>query len=103
MKEIKRLVDHFADRVNINLREASFDIGSYIRKRIPSYWFARFYALHAFTPHRPVHFRLGKLCFAGSYFLGRCRVEHSILCKSHVRGDELKTREGIYPAVLIRP
>ena len=44
MKHLERLVDRIIDRVNINLREPSFDVGPYIIDMIQLEQFVKFYA-----------------------------------------------------------
>jgi len=97
MKELQKLVDRIIDRVNINLREPAFDVGPYIRKLIPPGQFCKFYAFYGLTLHHPLHFYFKHSSMAGSYFLGKCIVDHSVLYKSDIRGDELKGRGEIFP------
>jgi len=44
-----------------------------------------------------LHFHFRQCGLAGSYFLGKCIVEHAILYKSDIRGDELKKRGDVLP------
>lgn len=97
MTELERLIDRIIDRVNINLREPAFDVGPYVRDLIPLDQFARFYAFYGLTLHHPLHFHFKHSSLAGSYFLGKCIVDHSVLYKSDIRGDELKAQGGIFP------
>ncbi|HBD07129.1 MAG TPA: transferase, partial [Syntrophobacteraceae bacterium] len=92
MNQLQRLTERIIDRVNINLREPSWDVGPYVRGLIPADQFSRFYAFYGLTPHHPLHFHFRQCGLAGSYFLGKCIVEHAILYKSDIRGDELKKR-----------
>ena len=96
MKHLEKLIDRIIDRVNVNLRKPAFDVGVYIRNLIPLEQFARFYAFYALTSHHPLHFHFTHSSVAGSYFLGKCIVDHSVLYKSDVRGDELKARGDIF-------
>jgi carbonic anhydrase/acetyltransferase-like protein (isoleucine patch superfamily) len=96
MKELNELIDRIADRVNVNLREPSFDAGPYIRGFISPEKFYRFYAFYGLTPDHPLRFHFRNSSLAGSYFLGKCFVEHSVLYKSDIRGDELKSRGDIF-------
>lgn len=93
MYRLEKLIDRIIDRVNINLREPAFNVAPYVRHLIAPEQFAKFYAFYGLTPHHPLHFVFTHSCLAGSYFLGRCTVDHSVLYKSDLRGDELK-REG---------
>lgn len=96
MKELNELINRIVDRVNVNLREPSFDVGQFIRDLIPPEKFTRFYAFYGLTPDHPLHFHFKSSSLAGSYFLGKCLVEHSVLYKSDIRGDELKSRGDIF-------
>jgi len=90
MRVLENLIERIIDRVNVNLREPSFDVGPYIRDLIPLGQFGRFYAFYGLTPDHPLHFHFVHSNLAGSYFLGKCTVDHSVLYKSDIRGDELK-------------
>ena len=48
-----------------------------------------------FTASPPIirlYFRFNQSSLAGSYFLGKCIVDYSVLYKSDIRGDELKSQ-----------
>jgi carbonic anhydrase/acetyltransferase-like protein (isoleucine patch superfamily) len=90
MKQLEKLIDRIIDRVNINLREPAFDVGPYVRHLVPPEQFVKFYAFYGLTLHHPLHFSFHQSTLAGSYFLGKCVVEYSVLYKSDIRGDELK-------------
>ena len=90
MKELEDLINRIIDRVNVNLIEPAFDVGPYVRTVIPLEQFVRFYAFYGLTCHHPLHFHFNHSNVAGSYFLGKCTVDHSVLYKTDVRGDELK-------------
>lgn len=96
MEYLEKLIDRIIDRVNVNLRKPAFDAGIYIRHIIPLEQFSRFYAFYALTLHHPLHFHFTHSSVAGSYFLGKCIVDHSVLYKNDVRGDELKARGDIF-------
>jgi carbonic anhydrase/acetyltransferase-like protein (isoleucine patch superfamily) len=96
MKELNKLLDRIIQRININLREYGFDVGPYVRDLIPTDKMIKFYAFYAITPHHPLNFEFEHSSLAGSYFLGKCRVTNSILYKSDIRGDELKTRDALF-------
>jgi len=96
MTALNRLVNRIIDRVNVNLREPGFDVGPYIRGVIPWTKFSKFYAFYGLTLHHPIHFHFEHSSIAGSYFLGKCTVDHSVLYKSDIRGDELKGRGDIF-------
>ncbi|MFC1515667.1 transferase [Thermodesulfobacteriota bacterium] len=96
MKELNHLIDRIVDRVNINLRETDFDVGPYIRQAVPLKQLVKFYSFYGFTPLHPLHFHFRRSSLAGSYFLGKCSVDLSVLYKSDIRGDELKSKGDIF-------
>jgi len=92
MKELEKLIERIINRVNINLREPAFDVRPYLQQIIPFKQFGKFYAFYGLTPHHPLFFRFNHSSLAGSYFLGKCIVDYSVLYKSDIRGDELKRK-----------
>lgn len=90
MKKLKELRDRIENRVNVNLREMDFDVRPLLQALVPLEQFAKFYAFYGLTPYHPLHFHFSNSTMAGSYFLGKCVVEHSMIYKSDIRGDELK-------------
>ncbi len=92
MKQLKQLINRIAQRTSINLREIGFDVFPYMETIIPFDHFIRFYALYGVTPFHPLDFCFSHSNIAGSYFLGKCTVDHSIVFKSDIRGDELKKK-----------
>jgi carbonic anhydrase/acetyltransferase-like protein (isoleucine patch superfamily) len=92
MRDLEKLLDRIIQRVNINLRELEFDVNPYMRSQLQLEKLGKFYAFYGITPHHPLNFHFSHSSLAGSYFLGKCRVDNSILYKSDVRGDELKGR-----------
>ncbi len=96
MKQLEKLIDRIINRVNINLREPAFDVGPYIRRTIPLGQFGKFYGFYGLTSHHPLYFRFHFSSLAGSYFLGKCTVAYSVLYKSDIRGDELKSRGHLF-------
>lgn len=95
MKHLEKLIDRIIDRVNINLRYPTFDVGPYLRELIPLNQFVKFYAFYGLTLHHPLHFHFNHSSLAGSYFLGKCLVDFSVLYKSDIRGDELKRKGDV--------
>ena len=93
MKVLKDLETRIINRVNINLREMDFDLRPWLQDLVPLEQFAKFYAFYGLTPHHRLHFHFANSTLAGSYFLGKCVVEHSMLYKSDIRGDELKSKD----------
>jgi carbonic anhydrase/acetyltransferase-like protein (isoleucine patch superfamily) len=96
MKQIENLIARIAQRININLRELKFDLAPYIQNVLPIGQLAKFYAFYGITPHHPLNFHFSHSNLAGSYFLGKCRVDHSVLYKSDIRGDELKRKDDVF-------
>lgn len=96
MKQLEKLIDRIINRVNINLREPAFDVRPYIQNIIPMQQFGKFYAFYGLTAHHPLYFRFNQSSLAGSYFLGKCMVDYSVLYKSDIRGDELKSRGDLH-------
>jgi carbonic anhydrase/acetyltransferase-like protein (isoleucine patch superfamily) len=96
MKQLEKLIDRIINRVNINLREPAFDVRPYIQGVIPRRQFGKFYAFYGLTSHHPLYFRFNQSSLAGSYFLGKCLVDYSVLYKSDIRGDELKSQGDIH-------
>ncbi len=96
MKHLEKLVDRIIAQLNINLRNFGFDAGPYLKKRIPKKQLLKFYAFYGITAHHPLHFHFSNSSLAGSYFLGQCKVDNSVLYKSDIRGDELKSKGTHY-------
>ena len=96
MNALKDLLDRIVQRVNINLREFEFDVGPFVRDLIPLNQMVKFHAYYGITPHHPLNFEFRHSNLAGSYFLGKCRTNNSILYKSNVRGDELKKKGDLF-------
>ena len=96
MQTLEKLFDRIVQRVNINLRELAYDVTPYVRDLIPVNQMVKFYAFYGITPHHPLDLEFRHSNLAGSYFLGKCRVNNSILYKSDIRGDELKKRGDLY-------
>jgi carbonic anhydrase/acetyltransferase-like protein (isoleucine patch superfamily) len=96
MKRLEQLIQRIIYRVNINLRQYGFDVAPYIRETVPLNHLLKFYAFYGVTSHHPLHFHFSKSNIAGSYFLGKCKVDNSVLYKTDVRGDELKAKGDIF-------
>ncbi len=92
MKQLNKLIDHIVHRVNINLREPLVDVGPYVKGLLPKDSFAIYYAFYSLTSTHPLKFHFRHSSIGGTYFLGKCVVDHSILYKSDIRGDELKRK-----------
>mgnify|MGYP000961846280 CR=1 FL=1 len=98
MTKLDELISRIIDRVNINLREPSFDVGPYVRDLIDRDKFTKYYAFYGLTSTNPLRFHFSNCNIAGSYFLGQCCVDYSVVYKCDVRGDELKRKGDIFQA-----
>lgn len=96
MKQVEKLISQIASRINTILLKHGFDADLYIRKCIPLDKLNKFYAFYGITSFHPLGFYFRHSNLAGSYFLGKCSVENSILYKSDIRGDELKAKGEIF-------
>jgi carbonic anhydrase/acetyltransferase-like protein (isoleucine patch superfamily) len=96
MQEVNNLIERIIDRININLRKPAFDVRPYIRHLIPPSQLCKFYAFYGLTPNDKFHLRLSHSSLAGSYFLGKCIVDYSLLYKTDIRGDELKRKGTVF-------
>lgn len=92
MKNLEKLMKRIIDRVNINLRSFSIDVAPYMQNIVAMDRFAKFYAFYGIWSNHPIHFHFSNSNLSGSYFLGRCKVDNSILYKCDIRGDELKDK-----------
>jgi hypothetical protein len=93
MNEIEKLMNRIVGRVNISLKEFSFDAAGYLKylqDYIPLRQLIKFYAFYGINSHHPFNFHFSRSNMAGSYFLGNCKVDNAVLYKSDIRGDELK-------------
>jgi hypothetical protein len=93
MQKLEKLLERIIRRVNINLRGQDFDAGPFLSPCVPLRKLSQFYAFYGVTGRHPLHFHFSASNLAGSYFLGKCRVDGSVLYKSDVRGDELRAGE----------
>ncbi len=66
--------------------------GNWAEELLQTDKFTDFYAFYGMSPHHPPNFVFRDSSLAGSYFLGRCRVDRAVVYKSDVRGDELKSQ-----------
>jgi carbonic anhydrase/acetyltransferase-like protein (isoleucine patch superfamily) len=92
MNALEKLFIRIVQRVNINLRELEFDAKPYVWDLIPKEQMKKFYAFYGISPDHPLNLQFKNSGLAGSYFLGQCRVNNSLLYKSDIRGDELKKK-----------
>ncbi|MFP4584019.1 MAG: response regulator [Desulfococcaceae bacterium] len=97
-RKLQKLRQRIMGRIVVNLAKSEFDPVPYFRNLVPIDRFSQFYAFYGLTHHHPLYFAFDNSGLAGSYFLGKCEVEHSLLYKSDVRGDELKSKGQVYAA-----
>jgi CheY-like chemotaxis protein/carbonic anhydrase/acetyltransferase-like protein (isoleucine patch superfamily) len=95
---LQKLKQRILRRVAVNLAKSGFDAAAYARDVVPLEQFSQFYAFYGLTHLHPLRFSFSNSGLAGSYFLGKCVVEHSLLYKCDIRGDELKSKGQIYSA-----
>ncbi len=95
MPRKKELIRSIIERVNVNLAEHECNVEPYIRDLLPMHSLLTNPAFYGLSRHHGVRFRFSRSCLAGSYFLGRCEVDHSVLYKTDVRGDELKSQGDV--------
>ncbi len=93
---LQKLKQRVLRRVAVNLNKSGFDAAPYVKDLVGMEQFCQFYAFYGLTHHHPLYFAFSNSGLAGSYFLGKCIVEHSLVYKSDVRGDELKTKGQVY-------
>ncbi|MGA6927689.1 MAG: transferase [Desulfosarcina sp.] len=96
MKELGKLFDRIIQRVNINLRELDFDVNPMVDRLVPRQQLTKFYAFYGITPHHSLNLIFKHANLSGSYFLGKVRVTNSLLYKSDIRGDELKSKGDLF-------
>jgi carbonic anhydrase/acetyltransferase-like protein (isoleucine patch superfamily) len=92
MQKLGNLAERITRRIGVNLKRFDFDAGPYLRGCVPIPQLFKFYAFYGVTALHPIHFHFSNSNLAGSYFLGKCKVDNSILYKTDVRGDELKSK-----------
>ncbi|WP_432734680.1 transferase [Maridesulfovibrio sp. FT414] len=92
MERLKKLINHIISRINANLIPMGLDIEQAIESTINSADLTRYYAYYALSIDHPIYFRFQESNLGGSYFLGKCDVDRSIIHLSDIRGDELKAK-----------
>jgi len=95
MENLKLLNERIISRVNGNLREFNFDTGQFVANAIEYDKLSKFYCFYGITSCHPIDFNFKNTSMAGSYFLGKCSVNQTIIYKSDIRGDELKRKGDI--------
>jgi len=92
VKRLKSLIDDIVNRISANLREPDMDVRAHVDGLIPQDSHSIYYAFYALTTEHPLSFHFTRSSLAGTYFLGKCEVELSVVYKSDIRGDELKRK-----------
>jgi len=96
MEELEKLFDRIIKRSIIDLKKFNYDSISSSQNLIPFRQMLKFYGFYGISPNHPLNFNFRHSNLAGSYFLGKCSVNNSILYKSDIRGDELKKRGEMF-------
>lgn len=96
MQELEKLLSRIIQRANINLREIPYDATPVVQALVPLSKMEKFYAFYGISNYHPLDLQFRHSNLAGSYFLGKCRVNNSILYKSDIRGDELKKKGDVF-------
>ncbi len=94
MLTIKTLIEHIATRVRISLNDDSINLSipPYMQDPITYGKLYQFFAFYALPGNEVSSFSFNQSSLAGSYFRGRCEVDHCLIFKTDIRGDELKKR-----------
>ncbi len=92
MLEREKIFHRIIQRVNINLRDLDFDVSPYVTGYDDLQQKIRSYAFYGVTSDIPLDLQFIHSRLAGSYFLGKCQVNNSLLYKADIRGDELKRK-----------
>lgn len=97
MQKLENLMKRILLRVNISLREFSTDVKPFLHDIVQPEQLLKFYAFYGVWSNHSIHFHFSNSNLAGTYFLGRCAVDNSILYKCDIRGDELKEKGDTFP------
>ena len=95
MEKVKQLTQRITTRANANLSVFEYDTGTFVNNAIEYDKLTKFYCFYGITSEHPIYFNFKHASTAGSYFLGKCYVNQSIIYKSDIRGDELKRKGDI--------
>ncbi|WP_320175566.1 transferase [Maridesulfovibrio sp.] len=90
MKRVQKLIKHIISRVNVNLRPMGLDVEQALSSTLDGNEMLMDYAYYALSIDHPIYFRFRECNLGGSYFLGKCDVDRSIVLRCDIRGDELK-------------
>jgi len=92
MSEREKIFNRIIQKVNINLRDLKFDVSPFVTGHADLRQTNRSYAFYGVTSDIPLDLQFIHSSLAGSYFLGKCQVNNSLLFKTDIRGDELKRK-----------
>lgn len=90
MRKVRKLINHIISRVNVNLRPMGLDVEQALNSTIDLNRLTEAYAYYALSIDHPIYFRFRESNLGGSYFLGKCDIDRSMIIRSDIRGDELK-------------
>ncbi len=96
MRQLEKLMERINARVDMTLREFEFDAKANIQGLLTPEQLIKFNAFYGITSRHPLRFTFKRSNVGGSYFLGKCKTDHSILYKSDIRGDELKQKGDVF-------
>ncbi|MDM8521731.1 transferase [Desulfococcaceae bacterium HSG8] len=101
MEQLEKLIEHIIKRVNLSLREFKnkephFEASLYLENMTRIDDLLKYYAYYGIWSHHPLQFYFNDSNLGGTYFLGRCEVDHSVLYNCDVRGDELKEKGAVF-------
>lgn len=92
MEQLNQLINGISKRVSLNLTEYDFDTDHFVHSLTDQNKLLEYCASYDATSKAPFELNFHECNIAGSYFLGNCRVDKSVVYKSDVRGDELKQK-----------
>ena len=92
MEQLNQLIDGISRRVSLNLTEYDFDTDHFVHSVTDQAKLLECCASYDATSQIPFQLNFHECNIAGSYFLGNCRVDKSVVYKSDIRGDELKRK-----------
>lgn len=96
MKKLRTLISAIIDRVNVNLRNPFVDLAPMVEGVVPLDWFAGSDARYAMAFGHPLFYHFSSSALAGTSFMGRCIVDHSVLYRCNVRGEGLRSRNDAF-------
>lgn len=95
MENLENLFDHITSRVNANIKRMGINVAPILEKTIPRKFHTLHHAYYAMTTYHPLSFKFTNSSLSGSHLLGRSEVDRSVVYKSIIRGDELKSKGDV--------